>query len=252
MQQCWTEYNLRLKSAICAVMRASKHIRDDRVQHLKGSLRDIVTTSDLLVENEIKSHLKSDYPLDTFIGEETCINSDSKNYWICDPIDGTVNFSAGQNYYCCALAYIENQRPIVSVVHAPKLNKLYWASLNFGAFVNSKKLQPHSTKLTEALIAVSIPAKASQNLFQKIEYLNQNSRGILRLGSANLNILQVCENTVGFAYGFSAPKWDIEPALAIARISGANCSLNENNDGSYNYVVTKAEITDQIKRFIYE
>jgi myo-inositol-1(or 4)-monophosphatase len=251
MKRYWMDCDLRLKTAIKAVMQASKCIDDDRVKYRKGSLRDIVTKSDLLAENEIKSQLSFDYPLDTFIGEESYQSDETENYWICDPIDGTANFSSGQKYYCCALAYIENGMPIVSVVHAPKLNKIYWASLNLGAFVNSTILRPKSIPITEALIAVSIPAKASSKLFEKIEKLNENSRGVLRLGSANLNILQVCENTVGFAYGFSAPKWDIEPALAIAKISGVNFKLNQNENGTYNYIVTKGHIDHQIESFLY-
>lgn len=252
MKRYWTDCDLRLKTAIKAVMQASKCVADDRIKYHKGSLRDIVTQSDLLTENEIKRQLRLVYPLDNFIGEESCNYAEYPNYWICDPIDGTANFSAGQKYYCCALAYVENGMPILGVVHAPKLNKIYWASSNLGAFVNSNILRPHSIPITEALIAVSIPANASQKLFEKMESLNKNSRGVLRLGSANLNILQVCENTVGFAYGFRAPKWDIEPALAIAKISGVNFKLHQNEDSTYNYVVTKGNINNEIESFLYE
>ena len=75
--------------------------------------------------------------------------------------------------------------------------------------------------------------------------------GVLRLGSANLYILQVCENTVRFAGGFNAQKWDILPAMAIAGISGANSYLYEHSDGTYNYVVTGANITDDIESLLH-
>jgi myo-inositol-1(or 4)-monophosphatase len=233
-------------------MQGSKCLKNVQLHSLKGSLRDIVTESDILAEAEIKQFLALHYPFDRFVGEESNQATVSNKYWICDPIDGTANFVAGQSYYCCALAYMDNNKPIVGVVHAPKLNKLYWASINYGAYVNASRLLPRSIQLCDTLIAVSIPSKTSEGLFKKIEKLNKISRGVLRLGSANLNILQVCENTLGLALGFQAPKWDIEPALAIAKISGVNTLLYENADGTCNYVVTKTEITDEIKSFLYD
>jgi len=88
-----------LNVMIKASEKASKIlIRDfgeiEKLQVSKKGPSDFVTNSDLKVEKIIIEELKKARPNFSFISEENGVKKkkDTKNTWIIDPIDGTINF----------------------------------------------------------------------------------------------------------------------------------------------------------------
>ena len=107
----------------------------------------LVTTTDTLVEAELKRELSSVLPGIPILGEEGAIdclqvtNSRSDDAYatffethlqiIVDPIDGTRNFVAGRSAYCIAAALTESVEtgiwPVASVVAIPAEQMLVWS-----------------------------------------------------------------------------------------------------------------------------
>lgn len=57
------------------------------------AVNDFVTDSDRKVEEFIRSGIRSRFPDDGFLGEESGRDSSRDGFvWIVDPVDGTVNF----------------------------------------------------------------------------------------------------------------------------------------------------------------
>jgi len=48
-------------------------------------------------------------------------------FWLIDPLDGTKEFMNGFDDFCINIALIEDQKPVLGIIYAPKLNELYWA-----------------------------------------------------------------------------------------------------------------------------
>ena len=91
-----------LNVMIKASEKASKIlIRDfgelEKLQVSKKGPRDFVTNSDIKVEKIIINELKKARPNYSIISEENGLekNKDKNNFWIIDPIDGTINFLHG-------------------------------------------------------------------------------------------------------------------------------------------------------------
>lgn len=62
----------------------------------KGGYENIVTSSDLAVQNFLCERLAAMMPDSGFLCEEKDINESQHEYtWIIDPIDGTANYSRG-------------------------------------------------------------------------------------------------------------------------------------------------------------
>ena len=56
-------------------------------------------------------------------------------YWLVDPLDGTKEFIKKNGEFTVNIALIENHKPTLSVVYAPVLDKLYFADVNGGAWL---------------------------------------------------------------------------------------------------------------------
>ena len=94
---------------------------------VKGA-RDIVTATDVAVEDLVRRHL-GDVLGRPVVGEERGGEppADGSPYWLVDPICGTTNFASGIPLFCVNLALVENNEVTVAVVG--DMMKLFLASL---------------------------------------------------------------------------------------------------------------------------
>ena len=90
-----------------------------------------VTQADVECEQAIRQIILDEFPNHGFFGEETGrTRADAEYLWLVDPIDGTVNFSHGLPRWCCSIGVLQGGRPVVGVIYAPVLGKLYAAAWN--------------------------------------------------------------------------------------------------------------------------
>jgi myo-inositol-1(or 4)-monophosphatase len=99
---------------------------------MKGA-RDIVTATDLAIEDGIRSGLGDAFDAPV-IGEERGGDPTAGSYWIVDPICGTRNFASGIPLYCVNLALVENDRVTVAVVGDASSGDLLVAEYGHGAW----------------------------------------------------------------------------------------------------------------------
>ena len=105
---------------IKACEKASKIlIRDfgelEKLQVSKKGPKDFVTNSDIKAEKILIEELKKARPNYSIISEESGIekNKDETNFWIIDPIDGTINFLHGIPHFAISIA-LKTKNEIVS------------------------------------------------------------------------------------------------------------------------------------------
>ena len=79
----------------------------------KTDANDFVTVADREAEADISSNLLRMLPGSSCIGEESVAEgrcdittSNTKYTWIVDPIDGTRNFVAGEEHFCCMVSLL--------------------------------------------------------------------------------------------------------------------------------------------------
>ncbi len=59
--------------------------------------------------------------------------------WVIDPLDGTMGFIKNTDDFSVMIALLQNGKPLLSVVYAPALGKLYYALTGKGSFVEDKE-----------------------------------------------------------------------------------------------------------------
>ena len=79
---------------------------------------------------------------------------DEPEYWLCDALDGAIQYVQHLPGWTVNLVLVRAGRPHLAVIYAPLEQELYWAEAGVGAFLNGKPLRP-STK-TEPSIMLAV------------------------------------------------------------------------------------------------
>ena len=97
--------------------------------------RDVVTATDVAVEDAVREHLTREIGL-TVVGEERGgqTPADGSPYWLVDPICGTRNFASGNPLYCVNLALVEGGQVTVAVVGDPSTREIAVAERDHGSW----------------------------------------------------------------------------------------------------------------------
>lgn len=98
-----------------------------------------LTEADKVSNEIIIKELNFYYPEIPFISEETKTidYNDRKKWthcWLIDPIDGTKEFIKKNGEFTVNIALVENGKPVLGVVYAPALNKMWSAKKGEGCF----------------------------------------------------------------------------------------------------------------------
>lgn len=104
------------------------------------------------------------FPEDSILGEEGSRKTDGEYEWVIDPIDGTVNFFHGLNWWCSSVAVRRGKDIIAGAVYAPEQHMLFEAHADAESLLNGKPIR-HSTveNLADALVVTGSEKEISLN-----------------------------------------------------------------------------------------
>jgi len=190
---------------------------------------ELVTSTDQQVDNFLIKELKTHFPGDQFLTEESYQQDQlshldfNQGTWVIDPIDGTVNFALGHPQVAVSIAYIESNQVQLGIVHCPFLNETFHAQKDRGAFLNNKTI--HSSvcsELNQAIIATGLPYDKTQidKLLPNINKAISHGRDIRRNGSAAIDLCWVACGRLQ-AYFETVQPWDMAAGTLIAKEAGA-------------------------------
>lgn len=173
-----------------------------------------VTQADLRASDIIKETLKeTGLP---FVSEEDLPPDRSKFecYWLVDPLDGTAEFVKRNGEFTVNIALIEHKRPVMGVIYAPTLDKM-WTSCD-------KHLSPLNSHLSSFTVLVSrshrtpeVDAYIDTVLRPKHPDLVIDSQG------SSLKFARLVEGTADVYVCYSKTKeWDTAAADAILTAAG--------------------------------
>lgn len=98
-----------------------------------------VTEADERAEDVILPRLAALTPDIPIVSEEAAatgrIAAVGRSFWVVDPLDGTREFINRNGEFTLNIALIENRRPVLGVVHAPALSRVYAGGIDVEAFI---------------------------------------------------------------------------------------------------------------------
>lgn len=111
------DYLMSLASSVTAM--ALEIRAKGLTENLKGE--ELVTEADGQVENFLIRKLSEEFPCLSFHGEEGGVTNQNASEWrvYIDPIDGTMIFAAGMDYFGISVALAQNHEPVVGWIIFP-------------------------------------------------------------------------------------------------------------------------------------
>lgn len=205
----------------------------DKLQ--QNQQEDPVTAADIAVNHYILERLQDNLGDRDFgyISEETYKlqpyqQTNQPWVWIIDPLDGTRDFIEKTGEYALHIALVKDNRPVLSVVAHPEAERLYYATLGGGTFVETRdgkvtRLQiSKRNKIEDFILVVSRTHRNERfnRLLQQLPCKNQKY-----VGSIGCKIAAIVEQQADVYIslsGKSAPKdWDLAaPELILTEAGG--------------------------------
>ncbi|WP_373777425.1 3'(2'),5'-bisphosphate nucleotidase CysQ [Glaesserella sp.] len=193
-----------LNNVLTIAYQAGRHLQDFYTQSVKIQIKEDqtpVTEADLFVSQFVIEQLKQLTPDIPVLSEEASKISLNERqqwqqYWLIDPLDGTQQFIDRTDQFSVVIGLVQHNRPVLGVIHAPALDKTYYAMNSHGAFLqeNKQTLQlQHNCKIpaeTDRLL-ITIGTSNSEKIVQAIQPPYQVN--FLKYGSSSLKAGLVAE-----------------------------------------------------------
>jgi len=221
--------SLFLKTAIQAAKAAGKIHKEYygktlNVRFKSKNKLNLVTEVDTLCEKTVLKILKMRFPSHNFWGEESGKDSGTSEYtWLVDPLDGTTNFAHAYPFFCCSIALVKNNKPIVGVVYDALRDECFTAEKGLGAFLNGRRLSVTKTKsLAESLVCTGF-AYAVRETHYNLDNFKQfvlKTQGVRRDGSAAMNLAYVAAGRFDGFWERGIQAWDMAAGVLMVQEAG--------------------------------
>lgn len=197
----------------------------------KGGYSNIVTSSDIAVQDFLCDKLAKLLPGSGFFCEEKDLHNSSAEYtWVIDPIDGTANYSRGiaQCAICVGLKHFSDIE--LGVVYLPIAKELFYAERHKGAFLNSHQIHVSDRPFQNAIMCTALAvyhkeyADVCSNIIMKTF---QQCNDIRRFGACAPELCYLAMGRCELYFEYMLSPWDYAAAsLILTEAGGTISSLN--------------------------
>jgi myo-inositol-1(or 4)-monophosphatase len=199
------------------------------------SAQDVVTEVDHLSEALILDAIRSEFPGDALLAEETgehhaaggeAASSGVGRVWVVDPLDGTINYANGIPFWCVSIGLAVDGRLAAGVIHDPVRRESFGATIDGPArlwsptAMDGVEIRASDKELLSDLV-VSMHL-AGRSVATRARAIRKVVRVTRNMGSAALALAYVANGRFdAFIQQGGLSTWDVAAAGLIAQRSGA-------------------------------
>lgn len=211
----------------------------------KGSDFDFVTNADRQSQRLIADRLRAAFPEHRFVGEEDGLEdravaeilSSDAYCWVCDPLDGTVNYIHGLGLYAVSMGLVRAGKSLAGAIYLPETDELFLAARGEGATRNGEPIHTSECPdLHHAFVsadgASALPEKRARNL-ARIERVAMRVSGTRILGSACVAIARVACGRQDAYWNVGLHAWDVAAGIVLLEEAGGAVSDAWSNPFSF-------------------
>jgi myo-inositol-1(or 4)-monophosphatase len=184
-----------------------------------------VTATDLEINELILREIKQRYPGHSILAEEGSDHDETHEFvWVCDPVDGTHNFSHGLPTATFAIALLREKQPVLGVILDPFENRMYHAEKGKGAFKNGEPIRVSaSASVKKTLIGLG-KTHTLKNMFPVMEALY--GKGVSMISGLSIHYMSALVASGEFsACIFGGPSThDITPGKILIEEAGGRAT----------------------------
>ena len=247
-----------------ACMKASRSLIRDfgEIENLQVSTKapgDFVSSADKKTEKILIDELRKAHPEYGIVTEESGIinKSNTKNRWIIDPIDGTLNFLNGIPQFAISIGYEENYEIKCGIIFNPITNEMFFAEKGNGAFLNNSRIRVSNKKrIEDALLVTGGPKQSSkikEKIFQEYVDISKKVSNVRKFGSAALDMAYVASGRFDGFWQRELNYWDIAAGIIIIKEAGGFVNFFEEdkqNPLKKNIIASNSNIHEKLKGLI--
>ncbi len=217
-----------------------------------------LTAADQTANQIIIDHLKRAYPHCAILSEESADDKsrlDNHYCFLVDPLDGTKEFINRSDQFTVNIALVYEGQPILAVVYAPALQKLYYAERGRGAYLKDfKSGRIKRLSVSDKLTKLIWIGSRSHSTAREAELISAHKEEIIDVISAGSSLkgCLVAEAKADVYYRFGlTSEWDtaamhciVEQAGGIFRqLDGTRMIYNRENNLNEKgfYIVNRVE-----------
>jgi myo-inositol-1(or 4)-monophosphatase len=247
-----------------AWMKASRSVIRDfgELENLQVSYKgpgDFDSSADKRTEKIIIDELQKAHPEYGIITEEAGIinKSNTKNRWIVDPIDGTMNFLNGVPQFAISVGYEEDNEIKCGVIFNPIMNEMFCAEKGNGAYLNNSRIRvSNKKKLKDAMLVTGGPkgdSKIKDKIFSEYINVSNNVSNVRKFGSAALDMAYVACGRFDGYWQRELNYWDIAAGIVILKEAGGFVDFFEDDPSlplKKNIIASNSNINEELKELI--
>ncbi len=234
-----SRYREILSGAEAIAMQAAQTLlamRDRKLDVSRKQLRDVVTEADLASERLVIAGLRALTPGAAILSEEAGASGPAGgSRWIVDPLDGTVNYASGLAWFSVTMAYQEEGRTRVGVVHSPLGDVTARFIEGEVATVNGRDARVSScASLSDAVVSVILTSHYDEaevaRAAEAIRRLGNRARGVRIIVSGGFELSLIADSRLD---GFVSLKADIvshAAAMPLVRAAGGRVTRLDGRD----------------------
>ncbi len=209
-----------------------------------------VTETDTSINKMVIAAVEESFPDHGVLGEEESRSVTNAEYlWVCDPVDGTMPFSHGIPTCVFSLALVKDGKPILGVVYDPFIDRLFYAEIGKGAFLNGKSIKVNTENLNGNGV-IGWPSRL--NVFQELPNVK-----ILNLWCVVYEGMLVAAGELVAAYYPHLNSWDVAALKVIVEEAGGKVTDKHGNEQRYDgkvkgAVISNGLVHDQLVNLVKE
>ena len=192
---------------------------------------NVVTEVDFEAERRTMEILRREYPGHAVLSEETAAETRSEGWlWVCDPLDGTKNFSRGIPHFAFSIALCFAGEPVAAMTSHPLLREETSAVAGQGCRLNGARVTVSDTpSVLAGVIGIDLGYDNGRGGHQLglAQHLWPDVQGIRAMGSAALGFAFAAAGRWDAYVHSDLQPWDIAAGLLLVREAGGMVSDRE-------------------------
>lgn len=193
----------------------------------KEGIGNVVTETDVKIEQFLIHSISSEFPDDGILSEEThqdfVAAEHAEHLWIIDPLDGTSNFVYRRNFSAVSIAYAYKGVVQMGCVYDPFSEELYFAERGNGSYLNEVKQSLPERPETHRLIIGTDNSYQPGTVKKHLQLVGQiePSPWVSMRGSAALALCWIASGKIDVYLHTDLKPWDSAAGLLVAQETGA-------------------------------
>jgi len=199
-----------------------------------------LTKADILSNNLLIETLLKEFPDYGIISEESKNEEDvysKEKIWVLDPLDGTKDFIQKTDEFSIMIALLENKKPILGIVYAPAINKLYYAEKNKGTYLIQEEIEIQiNVTRTESLDEFRL-IRSRNHFLDKDKKISEDMKisSFIKMGSVGVKFGAIAEGNSEICYYTTDQMgiWDDAASHIILKEAGGEVFDLNGNEPEY-------------------